>query len=264
MGIPLSTPAPTQDYALQEVGGLTFEEKLGGSRFMKTLRCTTNEGEHAPVVVKVFLKGPNAPDLAPHAAQLREVRARLDAASCPNVLPFELTRETDKAAYLMRQYMHASLRERLSSQPPLEACEVRWLAFQLLCGLEQMHSRGVCHGDIKSENVLLTSWGWLALADLSCAFKPALLRDDHPADFSFFYDTAGSRCCYVAPERLQPADVCAALNAMPAAAADADGGGALPAAAAVPVIGARATAAGTARAAGDGGGAVAGLSLIHI
>ncbi|KAJ1619166.1 hypothetical protein T492DRAFT_1150940 [Pavlovales sp. CCMP2436] len=191
MGIPLSTPATTQDFALQELGGLTYEEKMGGGRFLKTLRCTTNDAGHAPVVVKVFLKGVGTPSLAPHAAQLREIRARLPPAAAPNVLPFALFRETEKAAFLMRQYLHSTLRERVAAQPALNPLEilygnrrstrsrciriasnidiytnttresrimVRWLAFQLLCALEQMHLHGVCHGDIKAENALLTSW----------------------------------------------------------------------------------------------------------
>jgi len=35
----------------------------------------------------------------------------------------------------------------------------RFVAFQLLHGLMEMHARGVTHGDIKCENVLVTSWG---------------------------------------------------------------------------------------------------------
>ena len=34
----------------------------------------------------------------------------------------------------------------------------RWIAYQLLHALAQCHEAGVCHGDLKSENVLLTSW----------------------------------------------------------------------------------------------------------
>ena len=34
----------------------------------------------------------------------------------------------------------------------------------------------VCHGDIKSENVMLTSWNWLLLTDFA-NFKPAILPE---------------------------------------------------------------------------------------
>ena len=34
----------------------------------------------------------------------------------------------------------------------------------------------VCHGDIKSENVMVTSWNWLLLADFA-SFKPTYLPE---------------------------------------------------------------------------------------
>jgi len=56
----------------------------------------------------------------------------------------------------------------------------RWLAFQLLAALAQCHERGVCHGDLKCENVLVTSWDWLFLADFA-THKPTYLPADNPA-----------------------------------------------------------------------------------
>lgn len=37
----------------------------------------------------------------------------------------------------------------------------------------------MCHGDIKAENVLLTSWGWTFLADFA-PYKPVHLPADNP------------------------------------------------------------------------------------
>jgi phosphoinositide-3-kinase regulatory subunit 4 len=54
------------------------------------------------------------------------------------------------------------------------------VAFQLLLAAAQIHSRGVVHGDIKSENVLLTSWEWLFLADFAAGLKPVALPADNP------------------------------------------------------------------------------------
>ena len=56
------------------------------------------------------------------------------------------------------------------------------------------------HGDIKSENVLVTSWSWVLLADIA-SFKPVCLPVDNPADFNYFFDTSRRRTCYIAPER---------------------------------------------------------------
>ena len=34
----------------------------------------------------------------------------------------------------------------------------------------------ICHGDIKSENIMMTSWNWLLLADFA-SFKPTYLPE---------------------------------------------------------------------------------------
>jgi phosphoinositide-3-kinase regulatory subunit 4 len=83
----------------------------------------------------------------------------------------------------------------------LEDIEKKWIAFQLLCALRDCHSQDIFHGDIKTENILVTSWNWLYLSDFSSSFKPTFLPEDNPADFSFYFDTSGRRTCYLAPER---------------------------------------------------------------
>jgi phosphoinositide-3-kinase regulatory subunit 4 len=55
----------------------------------------------------------------------------------------------------------------------------RWITFQLLHGLSQAHAHGVCHGDIKCENVMVTSWNWLFLTDFA-SYKPTYLPADNP------------------------------------------------------------------------------------
>jgi phosphoinositide-3-kinase regulatory subunit 4 len=82
----------------------------------------------------------------------------------------------------------------------LENIEKRWIAYQLLTGLRQCHSLKVYHGDIKSENVMATSWNWVYLSDFA-PFKPVFLPENDPSQFSFFFDTSQRRSCYVAPER---------------------------------------------------------------
>lgn len=83
--------------------------------------------------------------------------------------------------------------------------EKRWIAFQLLNALRDARNRKVSHGDIKSENILVTSWNWVYLSDFA-SYKPTYLPLDDPADFSFFFDTSGRRTCYIAPERFYTAE----------------------------------------------------------
>jgi phosphoinositide-3-kinase, regulatory subunit 4 len=119
----------------------------------------------------------------------------------PNALGFERVFETDTNAYLIRQYLYSSLYDRLSTRPFLEDIEKKWIAFQVLCGLRDCHARDVYHGDLKTENVLVTSWNWVYLSDFSGSFKPSRLPDNNPALYSYFFDLSGRRTCYIAPER---------------------------------------------------------------
>jgi phosphoinositide-3-kinase regulatory subunit 4 len=71
--------------------------------------------------------------------------------------------------------------------------------------LRDTRARKVAHGDVKAENVLVTSWNSVHLSDFA-PYKPTYIPLDDPADFDFFFDTSGRRTCYLAPERFFAAD----------------------------------------------------------
>ena len=66
--------------------------------------------------------------------------------------------------------------DRLSTRPFLSPVEKKWIVFQLFQAVSQCHEVGVCHGDIKSENVMVTSWTWITLTDFA-SFKPTYLPE---------------------------------------------------------------------------------------
>ncbi|GBG00520.1 phosphoinositide 3-kinase regulatory subunit 4 [Raphidocelis subcapitata] len=177
---------------------VVVKDTLGSGRFIKTLLCVHDNG--GLVVVKVYHKRGDGTPLAPYEQKLREIRQRLRGIERPHVWAPQAWKETPASAYLLRQHLWSNLYDRLGTRPFLTGVEKRWVAFQLLTALAQAHGRGVCHGDVKCENLLLTSWGWLYLADWG-PYKPTYLPADNPADFSFFFDTGGRRRCYLAPER---------------------------------------------------------------
>ncbi|RKP14065.1 hypothetical protein BJ684DRAFT_9158, partial [Piptocephalis cylindrospora] len=123
----------------------------------------------------------------------------------PNVLPWARALETDRAVYIQRQYLTASLYDRISTRPFLANIERKWVAFQLCRAVADLHTRHIYHGDIKTENIMVTSWNWVYLCDFA-SFKPTYLPEDNPSDFSYFFDTAGRRTCYLAPERFYSPD----------------------------------------------------------
>ncbi|CAI5500304.1 unnamed protein product [Closterium sp. Naga37s-1] len=189
--------------------GVVLKDVLAPGRFLKTLDCFHHEGR---VIVKVFLKRADLalPLQASHPRchfrayeqQLKVIRHRLSGIHKSHVWPFQKWYETERAAYVLRQYLFSTLHDRLGTRPFLGLTFKNWIAFQILKALDQAHSRGVCHGDLKADNVCVTAWNWVFVVDWA-PFKPVLVPKDNPAIFSFFFDTApsGRRRCCIAPER---------------------------------------------------------------
>ncbi|KAF1950812.1 phosphoinositide 3-kinase regulatory subunit 4 [Byssothecium circinans] len=196
-GFSLTTlSAGSANIDVPELSDLQYEKSLGAARFMKSVRARHKDGL---VVTRVVMKPYANFKLDQYAKRLSEERRLL--ADIPNALGYNRIIETAVGGYLVRQYIHSSLYDRLSTRPFLEEIEKKWLSFQLLCAVRDCHARNLYHGDIKTENVLVTSWNWLYLTDFSASYKPAYLPEDNPADFSFYFDMSGRRTCYLAPER---------------------------------------------------------------
>ncbi|KAG0667566.1 Serine/threonine-protein kinase [Rhodotorula mucilaginosa] len=177
-----------------------YDRSMGSSRFLKAVRARHRDGA---LVVKVFIKPDPAISLKQFAKRIKAEREAL--VDCPNVLPYARAVETERAGYLLRQWVASNLYDRISTRPFLSSVEKRWIAFQLLTGLRDARERGVSHGDIKTENVVVTSWNWAYLIDFSSSFKPTFLPLDDPSGFSFYFDTSSRRTCYLAPERFYAA-----------------------------------------------------------
>ncbi|KAI0165502.1 hypothetical protein GGR57DRAFT_447705 [Xylariaceae sp. FL1272] len=193
----LTTPyAGSAGIDVPELSDLVHERSIGNARFMKSIRARHRDGV---ALAKVTVKPYSGCSLAEYGTRILQEREKLR--DVPNALGFERALETQTNAYLIRQYIHSSLYDRMSTRPFLEDIEKKWLAFQLLCALRDCHARDVYHGDIKTENVLVTSWNWLYLTDFTGSFKPTMLPDNNPATYSYFFDLSGRRTCYIAPER---------------------------------------------------------------
>ncbi|RNF10694.1 putative protein kinase [Trypanosoma rangeli] len=107
----------------------------------------------------------------------------------------------DRFCMLERSYVAYSLSERLATRPYWNMGQRLFAGYQLLQGLVQLHEGWeTVHGDLKTENVLVDTSGWLYMTDI-CPFKPGLLPANNPALFDYYYDTNETRICYLAPEK---------------------------------------------------------------
>jgi phosphoinositide-3-kinase regulatory subunit 4 len=144
---------------------LVLKETLGGGRFLKSVQCVHDEGL---LLVKVYFKRGEFIDLKEYERKLHEIREKLKDIEHSHVWPFQVSNsllvfasnsesyhqvcfseirslnklvfpctafqywlETDKAAYLLRQYFFSNLHDRISTRPFLSVIEKKWLAFQV-------------------------------------------------------------------------------------------------------------------------------------
>ncbi|KAJ9451187.1 putative serine/threonine-protein kinase VPS15 [Diplonema papillatum] len=193
--------------------GLKPKAPLGGGkgRLLRSLHCTSEDGD---VVCKMFLKTDVKDDkeLDSHhrrlnrcEASLKELR-RKNPEAPTNVCFYSLYKNvpwTDRAdtgaAFVIRTFFRYSLQERIMTRPFLTSDSKLWLSFQLLKAVQELHAAHVPHGDLKVQNVMITSLGWLYVTDVA-PFKPSHISN--PADFSYFFDSAENRHCNLAPERI--------------------------------------------------------------
>jgi serine/threonine protein kinase len=97
---------------------------------------------------------------------------------------------TDGQPYLVMAYCSGgSFWQRIAGQGPRPPAEAAVVGMALADALDAAHSRGIVHRDVKPQNVLLTGYGVVALADFGVATAPT-------GDLRSFAATPG----YVAPE----------------------------------------------------------------
>ena len=186
---------------------------LGGvkrGRLFTSLHCRQLHSS-SDVVIKVFVQRPD--DRAQAAAintfqdalqmveaQMRRYFKESPEAPC-NLLFYTLRSRHGGYCLLQRPYIHYSVAERLQMRPFWEPQQRLFACYQLLQALVQLHEGCKCtHGDLKPENVLLSTQDWLYIADF-CPYKPPLLPTNNPANFEFFYDNSETRYCCCGPEK---------------------------------------------------------------
>lgn len=199
MGNHISQPTiPIDKLLLTELPEFKFEKRLGSTRFLKTVRGTTENS--VPSVAKIFIKPESGLDVSSHIQDAQNEAEKL--LGCGFVSGYTQIIETDRICVLVRPYFYSSLYDRISTQPFLTSLDRKWLAYQIISAVCNIHERGICHGDIKSENIMVTSWMGVHLTDFA-SYKPASIPFDNPSDFVYFFDSSSRRTCYLAPERFQ-------------------------------------------------------------
>uniref|UniRef100_A0A1I7XEJ9 Protein kinase domain-containing protein n=1 Tax=Heterorhabditis bacteriophora TaxID=37862 RepID=A0A1I7XEJ9_HETBA len=199
MGNTLSASNPTEilpvEAYLSDLSCGDAVESLGSTRFMKVARGKNADGIY---VWKVFLVQDDSLLLNPYRKEILRIRDAL--ANAPNCSTVKKIYMKPKYAVLLRPYQKHTLCDRLSTRAFVVQQERIWYVYQLFKALAQCQKANVCHGDLKSQNIVISSSNWLQITDFA-PFKPTYLPHDNPSSFTFFFDTSRRQSCYLAPER---------------------------------------------------------------
>jgi len=189
-----SSQTGTLTQYLSEIPEYTYIRDEGSTRFLKVVRCKRKQEQ---VLVKFFIKQDKAFNYRKYKSKILHIFKTIDQT---HTLPYVKVIETERCIFLLRPFVSHNLYDRISTRPFLNITEKKWIVFQVMLALKRAHERGIFHGDIKTENILLTSWNWVLLTDFA-SYKPAYIPEDNPAAFAYFYGISGRRICYLAPER---------------------------------------------------------------
>ncbi|KAJ7164069.1 kinase-like domain-containing protein [Mycena filopes] len=181
---------------------IEYGPEIGAGGFGTVYRGTWNRTD---VAIKVL---ENVAGIKPSSAALRREIDLWSTLRHPHILQFLGANTLDNKPFIVMPYLPYNARDFLRARPE---CDPLPILRDISLGLQYLHSRKICHGDLKAINVLVESSGKALL----CDFGLARLRADIASRTRATVDASemlGSRN-WMAPELLTgaryrvPADV---------------------------------------------------------
>ena len=200
---PTTTPRP--DLTGTVLGRLQVVARLGAGGMGEVWRAEDPTLRRTVAIKRVSASGSGDP--AEAARLLREGR-RLSALNHPNIASVYDLLEQDGEIFLVMEYVEGqTLRQRLNQA--INVHQFFDIAIQCADALTAAHERGILHGDIKPENVMLTEGGQMKLLDFGLARHVAAAGVTNTAatqSLSSFaangFAAVGGTPSYMAPEVL--------------------------------------------------------------
>ena len=184
-----------------------YVELLNDGIMYKTVIISSDK-DQSPLLLKIFYKDDyNEKDKMQFEVELEKILKLQKIVLSEhklNVVPTINIKNTYRSGIIYRQYIGISLKERMYLMPYLTNIDKIWITFQLLYSFHNLNKMQIYHGDIKPENILLTSNLSVYLADFA-TYKPAYIYVNDLASYTYYFGSYNSdnlKGCYLAPERL--------------------------------------------------------------
>lgn len=154
----------------RDLGGFEILDRLGRGGMGAVFRARQPSVDR--IVALKVLSGRAAWDGASIIRFTREAQAAA-AAGHPNIIEVYDIGQDRGWHYISMEYIDGgSLADALRRDGPLEPALALALMRQVAAALAEAHRIGILHRDIKPSNILLTSRGWVKLADFGLAKRP--------------------------------------------------------------------------------------------
>ncbi|XP_063312442.1 protein kinase C delta type-like [Pelobates fuscus] len=170
----------------------TFHHLLGEGNYGKVMLTSDNVTKQS-VAVKILKKQMLLDDDMDKT--LLERRVLEVATGCHFLTNLYASFQTENRVFFVMEYVNGgNLEQFMNRHGKLDRDAVRFIAAELVCGLQYLHRHGIIHRDIKPENILLDRSGHLKIADFGLSIENVFDYTD-----SFGAGTQG----YMAPEVLR-------------------------------------------------------------
>ncbi|KAJ7840796.1 kinase-like domain-containing protein [Mycena olivaceomarginata] len=152
-------PVKVEDWMIASFE-VEYGEEIGAGGFGTVYRGTWNRTE---VAIKVLQ---NDAGVKPSAASLRNEIDIWSTLRHPNIVQFFGANTLDDKPFIVMPYVEYNAKEFLRERPTFEPL---YILRDISLGLEYLHSRKICHGDLKAINVLVENSGRALLCDFGLA-----------------------------------------------------------------------------------------------
>jgi BR serine/threonine kinase len=152
----------------QEIAGYVLGRTLGSGATGKVKHATHRE-THEQVAIKIIEKSmlQSQPDLE---NKIKREIALMRLLDHPHILKLLEVCESPGHLYLILEHgSHGELFDFLVTRRRLEPPVALSLFREIIYGLDYMHSIGICHRDLKTENLLLDEYDHILIADFGFA-----------------------------------------------------------------------------------------------
>ena len=128
--------------------------------------------ERSAYEVAIKVLKPEKADIRSRIKQLVNEASILSRLTHPNIVRFLSLKRAHRPPYLVMEYFPSkNLKQRIVQREEIVRFRAMPIIMQICSALDYMHSQGILHKDIKSENILVSNSGEVRLIDFAIAEK---------------------------------------------------------------------------------------------